>query len=637
MNRKSSTTTYLFSGAGVAIMFLLLVAIYVISGVVKHRVDLTADQIYTLSKGTTTILSKLDTPVEIRFYCSQRVNSMPVFLKTYAQRVEDLLGEYRKNSKSKITLKKFDPEPDSDAEESATLDGVEGQMLNSGEKIYLGLAVSCLDTKVALPFLTPDREKLLEYDLSRAISQVVSTEKPTIGVMSSLPVFGMMNPMMMQMGGGRQEPWVILSELKKDYTVKQVEMTAGKIDDDIKLLVVIYPRDITDKAQYAIDQFVLRGGKLIAFLDPLCYFDSRNNSQMNPMQRNINSGASLEKLLKAWGLEFDKNKVIADLTFATRLNQGGRAVPTPAVLSLNSEAMDTNDVATSQIDNMVIPFAGVFTGTPTEGLKKTVLLRTSTQSQSIEKMLAEFSGEQTAKDFVPSGKEQALAIRLTGKFKTAFPDGKPKETESKDANKDEPKDEKKDDAPALKESKTDGVVVLVGDCDMIHDQVCVSIQNFLGQRIVMRQNQNLDFVQNVVDQMAGDSNLIGVRSRASMSRPFTLVKKMQTQAEDRFRNRIKDLEKSLADTQQKLNEMQAKKEGGQRFILSPEQQTAIQNFRKDEARVKRELKKERKNLRQDIESLETRLEWVNIAGMPCLVTIAGLGLALINRKKTAAK
>ena len=299
--------------------------------------------------------------------------------------------------------------------------------------------------------------------------------------------------------------------------------------------------------------------------------------------------------------------------------------------------MDTNDVATSQIDNMVIPFAGVFTGTPTEGLKKTVLLRTSTQSQSIEKMLAEFSGEQTAKDFVPSGKEQALAIRLTGKFKTAFPDGKPKETESKDANKDEPKDEKKDDAPALKESKTDGVVVLVGDCDMIHDQVCVSIQNFLGQRIVMRQNQNLDFVQNVVDQMAGDSNLIGVRSRASMSRPFTLVKKMQTQAEDRFRNRIKDLEKSLADTQQKLNEMQAKKEGGQRFILSPEQQTAIQNFRKDEARVKRELKKERKNLRQDIESLETRLEWVNIAGMPCLVTIAGLGLALINRKKTAAK
>jgi ABC-type uncharacterized transport system involved in gliding motility auxiliary subunit len=634
MNKKSSLPSYLFSGAGVVIMFLLLVSIYVISGVVKHRVDLTADRIYTLSKGTSAILAKLDTPVEIRFYCSQRVNAMPVFLKTYAQRVEDLLNEYRKNSNGKITLKKFDPEPDSDAEDSAGLDGVEGQMLNTGEKIFMGIAVSCLDTKTSLPFLTPDREKLLEYDLSRAISQVTVPEKPVVGVMSPLPIFGMMNPMMMQMGGGRQEPWVLVGELKKDYTVRQVEMTADKIDDDIKVLVVVYPREITDKAQYAIDQFVLRGGKLIAFVDPLFYFDDRGG-QSNPMQRNMNSGASLEKLFKAWGVEFDKAKVIADLNFATKLNQNGRAVSAPAVLSLTTDAVDTNDVATSQIDNMVVPFAGVFTGTPADGLKKTVLLKTTPQSQLIEKMMAEFSGDQTAKDFVASGKEQAVAIRLVGKFKTAFPDGKPKD--AADGKKEDKKEEKPDSQPALKESKTDGVVVLVGDCDMLYDQVCVSVQNFLGQRVVMRQNQNLDFVQNVVDQLAGDSNLIGVRSRATMSRPFTLVKKMQTEAEGRYRDKIKELEKSLTDTQQKLNDMQAKKEGGQRFIISPEQQTAIQQFRKDEARVKRELKKERKNLRQDIESLQTRLEWVNIAGMPCLVTVAGLMLAILKRQKTAAK
>lgn len=635
MNKKSSIPSYLFSGAGVAVMFLLLVSIYVISGVVKGRVDLTADRIYTLSKGSMAILSKLDTPVEVRFYCSQRVNSMPVVLKTYAQRVEDLLNEYRKNSGGKITLKKFDPEPDSDAEDSANLDGVEGQMLPSGEKIYLGMAISCLDSKTALPFLTPDREKLLEYDVSRAVSQVITSEKPVIGIMSPLPIFGMMNPMMMQMGGGRQEPWVLVGELKKDYTVKQVDMTADKIDDDIKVLLVVYPRDITDKAQYAIDQFVLRGGKLMAFIDPLYYFDEQRGQQSNPMQRNINSGASLDKLLKAWGMEFDKTKVVADLNFATRLNQGGRAVPAPAVLSLNPEGVDTNDVATSQIDNMVVPFAGVFTGTPAEGLKESVLLHTTTQSQLIEKMMAEFSGDQTSKDFVPSGKQQAVAIRLVGKFKTAFPDGKPKD--APDAKKEDKKDDKADDKPGLKESKTDGVVVLVGDCDMIYDQVCVSVQNFLGQRVVMRQNQNLDFVQNVVDQLAGDNNLIGVRSRASMTRPFTLVKKMQTEAEERYRSKIKEMEKSLADTQQKLNEMQAKKESGQRFILSPEQQAAIQQFRKDEAKVKRDLKKERKNLRQDIESLETRLEWVNIAGMPFLVTAAGLMLAAIKRKKTAAK
>ena len=634
MNQKSSLSTYLFSGVGVAVMFLLLVAVYVISGVVKHRVDLTADRIYTLSDGTHKILDKLDTPVEVRFYCSQRVNSMPVFLKTYAQRIEDLLTEYRKYSKGKLTIKKFDPEPDSDAEDSANLDGIEGQPLQTGEKIYLGLAVSCLDSKVALPFLTPDREKLLEYDLSRAISRVITIDKPVVGVMTALPMFGMMNPMMMQMGGGRQDPWVVINELKQDYTVKQVEMTADKIDDDIKVLIVVYPKDITDKAQYAIDQFVLRGGKLVAFLDPLYYLDQSGGPQMNPMQRNINSGASLDKLLKAWGIEFDKNKVVADLRFITRVGQTG--TPMPAVLSLTQEGVDTNDVTTSQLDNLMIPFAGVFTGTPAEGLKETVLLKTTSDSQMVEKMMAQFSGEQTSKDFSASGKAQALAIRLAGKFKTAFPDGKPKDADPKDASK-EDKQEDKNDAPGLKESKTDGVVVLVGDVDAINDQVCVSIQQFFGQKIVMQRNQNLNFVQNVVDQLGGDSDLIGVRSRASMSRPFTLVKKMQAAAEDRYRSKIKDLEKKLSDTQQKLNEMQSKKEGNQRYILSPEQQQEIADFRKQEATVKQELKKERKGLRQDIESLETRLEWINIAGMPLLVTGAGLGLALIKRKKTAAK
>ncbi len=634
MNKKSTQLSYLFSGAGVAIMFLLLVAIYVIAGVVKHRFDMTADKIYTLSPGSAAILSKLDTPVEIRFYCSQRVNSMPMFLKNYAQRVEDLLSEYAKNSRGKITIKKYDPEPDSDAEDSASLDGVEGQMLNTGEKIFMGLAVSCLDAKTALPFLAPNREKQLEYDVTRAISQVITSEKPVVGIMSPLPVFGMMNPMMMQMGGGRQEPWFLVGELKKDYTVRQVEMTADKIDDDIKVLVLVYPRDITEKAQFAIDQFVLRGGKLLAFVDPLCYFDDRG-AQNNPMQRNLNSGASLDKLFKAWGVEFDKAKVVADLNFSTRLNQNGRAVAVPAVLSLNGEGVDAEDVATSQIDSMVLPFGGVFAGAPAEGLKKTVLLKTTTQSQLIEKMMAEFSGEQTSKDFVASGKEQALAIRLMGKFKTAFPDGQPKEVA--DAKKEDKKDEKTDASAALKESKTDGVVVLVGDCDMLFDQVCVSVQNFLGQRIAQPLNQNLDFLQNVVDQLAGDSNLIGTRSRASMTRPFTLVKKMETEANDRYRNKIKELEKVLAETQQKINEKQAKKEGGQRFILSPEQQADIQKFRQEEARIKRELKKERKNLRQDVEALQTRLEWINIAGMPFFVMAAGLTLAVIKRKKTAAK
>ena len=633
---KKNFTSYLFSTAGVAIMFVIVAAVYVISGIVKVRLDLTAEKLYTLSPGSVAILKKLDTPVEIRFYCTQSAASMPVMLKTYAQHVEDLLAEYKKNSRGNVEIKKFDPQPDSDAEESANVDGVEGQMLQSGEKIYLGLAVSCLDSRVPIPFLSPEREKLLEYDLSRAISRVTAPTKPVVGIMTPLPVFGEFNPMMMQMGrAARQNPWVFVSELKNDFEVKQIDMGADKIDDDVKVLMVVHPKAITDKAQFAIDQFVLRGGKLIAFLDPLAVIDSRANN-MNPLQRSMSSDSTLDKLLKAWGVTFDTAKVVADMNFVSHINRGTRAEEAPAVLSLNRAGADPTDVVTSQIDSLLIPFCGSFTGTPADGLKETVLLKSTKDSQLVDKMMAELSGEQITKEFAPSGKEQALAIRLTGKFKTAFPEGKPKETPAPD-NKDKDKPET-DNTPALKEGQKDGAVILVGDADMLFDQFSVQVQEIFGQRIVIPRNGNLSLVQNLVEQMAGDNNLIGVRGRATMSRPFTVVKQIQATAERSYQSKIKDLEQSLADTQQRLGALQQeKKETGQRFILSPEQQAELEKFRATERDVKRQLKDVRKQLRQNIDSLENRIKWINIAGMPVLVTISGITLAMLKRKKTAAK
>lgn len=640
--QKKQIETFLFSAAGVAVMFLIVVAIYVIAGAFKTRFDLTQEKLYTLSPGTKAILQKLDTPVEIRFYCTQDAKEMPVPLKTYAERVEDLLNEYQKNARGKIQLKKLDPKPDSDAEDSANLDGVEGVVLGGlgADKIYLGVAINQLDAKVALPFLSPERERLLEYDISRAISRVTSPTKPVVGVMSPLPMFGEMNPMMMRMGQQqRQDPWVLISELKRDFDVRQVEMTVEEIPAEIQVLAVVHPKGITDKAQYAIDQFVLRGGKLVAFLDPYSLVDSRNQPPgMNPLQAAQVPGSTMDKLLKAWGLGFDNNKVVADMNYVTRINRGNRPEPAPAVLSLTQEALDRNDVVTSEVDNALIPFAGVFTGTPAEGLKETILVKTSSRSQLIDRFMAEFSGEQTVKDFAASGKEQAVAVRLTGKFKTAFPDGKPKDApENKDEAK---KDDAKKDAPAeagLKESKSDGVVILVGDSDFIFDQFAVQVQEFFGQRIVQPRNGNLNLGQNMVEQLAGDSNLIAVRSRATMNRPFTRVRKMQAEAEERYQAKIKGLETSLNDAQTRLNELQKNKDTGQRFILSPAQQDEIKNFQKKQAEVKKELKEVRKNLRQDIDSLENRLKWVNIAGMPLLVAVSGVSLALIKKKKTAAK
>jgi gliding motility-associatede transport system auxiliary component len=615
----------LFSAVGVIAMFVVLVAVNVIAAHFKQRIDLTAEEAYTLSPGTRAILAKLDTPVQIRFYVSQRATAMPVALKTYAQRVDDLLGEYKQASKGLIEIQKLDPEPDSDAEDSAKLDGVQGQPLSTGERIYLGLSVTMLDQKQAIPFLTPDRERLLEYDISRAIARVSETNKPTVGVMSSLPVMGTpMMPMAQQQG---DQPWAFITELQRDFNVKQVEMTVDKIPDDIHVLVVIHPRAISDATQFAIDQFVLRGGRLLAFLDPKSVLDRMGQGMGGPA-----STSNLDKLLKAWGLTFETNKVVADMNYLAKTRQG-RA---PAILILNEKAMNKEDIVTADADNLVIAMAGDFEGTPAPGLKETVLIKSSPNSELVDPMMAQFGGESIATNFTPSGKEFPLAVRLSGKFKTAFPEGKPKATPAPNEGDEAPNEAKKDEektGPALKESTKETTVVLVGDADMIQDPLAIrDVQNPFGPRWILPANGNLSFAQSAVEQLSGDSNLIAVRSRASRERPFTVVKKIQADAEANYRSKIKELETSLTETQRKVNELQKGKENGQRFILSPEQQQELANFQKKEAEVKTQLKTVRKQVRAEIDSLETRVKWLNIAAMPALVALTGLGLALFRRR-----
>lgn len=610
----------------------VLLAVNLIMGAMKTRVDLTKEKAYTLSSGTREILKKLDTPVKVRLYVTQASDSSPqtVYLKGYAKKVEDLLSEYKQIAGKNLIIEKLDPQPDSDAEDSARMDGVEGEALPNGEQFYMGLAVSLLDQKQAIPFLAPNRERQLEYDITRAITRVVSPDKPVVGIMSPLPVFGApANPMMMRMGQqGAQQPWALVRELRNDFNVKSVAMDSDKIEDDIKVLVVIHPREITDKALYAIDQFVLRGGKLLTFLDPLPIIDSR---EQNQMLGNIpNAGSSMEKLMKAWGLTFDTSKVVADVNYMMQLGgRNGQPQQAPAFLSVTPEGINENEIVTSQIDNIWLPFAGAITGTPAEGLTKTVLIKSTKQSQLVDGFMANLSGENVLKEFKPSDTEYALAVRLTGKFKTAFPNGAP-EDKAGDTN-----------APAkpagLTVSAQTNTVFIIGDADMLFDNFTLrQIQSPFGN-MAMAMNGNLNLAQNIIEQMAGDNSLISVRSRAVQNRPFTVVKKMQAEAEANYRNKIKELEDSLAETQRQLNELQQKKEKGQKFILSPEQQAAVEEFRKKEADVKVKLKAERKRLRQDIDSLENRLKWFNIAAMPVLVSLSGLCLAFYKRKRTAAK
>jgi ABC-type uncharacterized transport system involved in gliding motility auxiliary subunit len=630
--QKKSLETIFYSSAGVVVMLVILIAVNIITGARPLRVDMTQEKAYTLSAGTKAILQKLDTPVKIRFYCTQSETATPttVYLKDYARTVEDLLNEYKQIAGKNLVIEKYDPQPDSDAEDSARLDGLEPQPLPGGDEFYLGLSVSLADDRVAVPFLNPSRERLLEYDITRAISQVINPEKPTVGVMSALPVFGAPgNPMMAQMGQGGSAPWTLIQELKQDFNVKQIELNAEKIDDDVKVLLVIHPKDISDSAQFAIDQFVLRGGKLIAFLDPQSVLSSR---QQNPMMGGGQGGSSssLDKLLKAWGLQFDTSKVVADLNFKMQLQgQDGQPMEAPAWLALTPDGINRDDIATSEIDTLWLPLAGAFTGAPAAGLKETVLLHSTKEAALVDALMANMGGASVLNGFKPAGVNYDLAVRLTGKFKTAFPNGEPAASGTNAATKTE---------SSLKESKAETAVVLVGDSDMLADDFSIRKMQSPFGTMVSPMNANLDFAQNLVEQMAGDSNLIGVRSRASLSRPFTRVKKMEAEAEARGQAKIDELQQSLNETQQRLSELQQQRtDKDQRFILSPEQSAELDNFRKKQAEVSRELKQARKDLRKEVVSLETRLEWFNILAMPALVTLAGLGIALVNRKKTSAK
>ncbi len=628
---KKTSENVLYSTLGVAAVFGALVAANFIASRAPMRIDLTAEKAYTLSPGTKAILAKLDTPVQIRFYCT-RNESMPPQLKHYAQNVEDLLNEYKQASKGQIEIKKLNPEPDSDAEDSAKLDGVEGQLLQTGERLYLGLSVSMLDQKEAMPFLAPDRERLLEYDISRAVTRVANPKKPVVGILSPLPVSGdAMNPMMQMQGQQGAEPWAVYTELKRDFTVQNIPMTADKIPDEVKVLMVIQPRGITEATQYAIDQFVLRGGKLIAYIDPAAVLDRGGGAGMYGPP---SSTATLDKLLPAWGVSFETSKTVADMNHVGMTNRGR----TPGVLVLNDDAMAKDDIVTAGANNLYMVFPGAFSGTPAAGLKESVLIKSSTNSQLIEPTSAAMSPDETIKHFRAADKEFPLAIRLTGKFKTAFPNGKP----SSSSEKPDGKEEKKDAEAGLKESAQENTVLLIGDSDMLQDPICVQkVSNpFGGGRMLLPVNGNLAFAQGAVEQLAGDENLIAVRGRATRERPFTVVKKMEADADAAYRSKIVELESSLTETRQKLGELQEHRSGEgsqQKFILSPEQQTELANFRKTEADVKRQLKDVRRTLRAETDALANRIKWFNIAGMPLLVAASGVGLAALKSKRTQAK
>jgi ABC-type uncharacterized transport system involved in gliding motility auxiliary subunit len=615
--------TMVFSAIGLAALFLILVAAYYLLALRAPRLDLTEGKLYTLSEGTKKILRGLESPIRLRLYVSQG-ESVPVQLRSFTRRVEDLAGEFKAVAGSNLIIETYNPRPDSEDEERAQDDGVEAQQLFTGEQFYLGIVVSQLDRRQVLPVVSMQRERLLEYDLARAIARVGSAERPVLGLMSALPVLGeKFNPMTRQ----SSEPWVLATELKRDFDVRPVSLLAESIDPAIGTLLVIHPRDLPEATEYALDQFVLRGGKLIVFADPYAFFDQ----QPSPMPGVGGGGtsSSLPRLFKAWGVQMDPGKVIADVVYASGAGQRY----TPTVLTLNRTALNRDEVATSQVETLLYAFGGAFAllndGKPAPGLTATDLLKSSPNSMLVDNAVASLSGDAATKGFQPDNKARPLAVRLTGKFKTAFAEGPPKPAgPNADAKAPPLKD-------GLREGAAENSVILVADVDMLNDGAAVDTQEVFGRKVVVPSNGNLAFAQGLVEQAAAGDALTSLRSRADAFRPLTVVREMQARAQEQYFGRLKALEDELQKTTEKLQSLQKARGAAAKgaLIITPEQQAEIENFRKRVAETRGELKSLRKNLRQDAEALVFWTKVANIALMPLVVVLAGLAVFFVRRRR----
>ncbi len=612
---KKTNLKIVSSTAGVLILLGILIALNVVFSPVRMRTDVTQDKLYTLSDGTKTLLGELDRDVTLKFYFSKSNERLPIPLKNFASRVRDLLGEYKSRAGGHLVVEEFDPKPDSDAEEWAQRYGLQGQTLDLfgiGGGLYFGIVAVSGNHEAVIPMITPDVEPQLEYMLTRMISEVSREKTAKIGLMSALPVQGGGgNPFM----GGGQPGWAAVAELGRQAEVQPIEMDAESIPEDIDTLVVIHPAGISDNTLYALDQFVLRGGRLMAFVDPMCIAAQESASpqmQMYGMPPPQES-SDLNTLTRAWGIELLSGKLAADEAAAALLNAGGgRAQRNAAWLLLRSTNINHDEVATSSLDDIMLPFAGAFKGEPVEGLRMTKLLYTAPDG-----FLCDVYSARTGAIKIPAKTEELpLAIRLQGHFQTAFPNGKP--ADESNTNQTVVAQQ------GLKESSQPGVVVLIADVDMLADQFALQQIHVFGQQIQQPRNDNMAFALNLTEQLTGSEALIGLRSRGSFDRPFDRVVNLEKQAQIKWQAEEERLNEKLKIAQSRIQAMQQTQEDGSQQFITSEQAGEIRKFREQVFQTQKALKEVRKNLRSDIESLGLRLKVLNIAAVPLFVALFGI-------------
>ena len=604
--------------ATVLVVLGIIIAGYIVlTSLFNPRIDLTEEKIHTLSDGTKDILKGLERPVTLKFYCTKGNKDIPSFIKVQVRQLEDMLRQYDRIGGDKLYLEEYDPKPDTEEEDWAQRKYNLRPYNVGGENVFVGLAAVSGPNEESIPAFDFQQSDTWEYEISRLITSVGEKTSPVIGLISSLPVMG--TPQQPQFPGQppppQQPKWQIITYLESQFEIRDLGTTVENIDEDIDMVMAIHPKGLSEKTLLGLDQYVLGGGRLVAFLDPRSRQES-NTSQ--PQFRGMigMGGSDLNDLTKAWGITMADGKIAADTnlkSFDPHIRQFLMGV---LAMNKQTKTIDDKAIASRDLGELDLHFAGAFEGEPAEGLEMITYLTTTDAGGLLPESEA-MSAESKAKDSLEKEGKLPVALRLTGTFKSAFPEGVSDMTDEEKA--------------ALKKEGEGGMVTLVADSDLLVAEFALKlVRTPFG--MMRSQNSNLDFVLNLVEENIGNPNLIGLRTRGKLQRGFDRVEAIEKQAREDSKAEEEKLQERINDINEELTKLAEQSKNRQEFFSSSEVQEAEKKANKELMKFNKELREVRRGEREAVESLGTKLKALNIAAVPVAVALFGL-VRLVSRRR----
>jgi ABC-type uncharacterized transport system involved in gliding motility auxiliary subunit len=609
---------------GIVLALLLFVAINLFAGgaLNRLRLDLTEDGRFTLSPATERLAASVTEPIVLRLYVSRLLLDVNPAYASHAQRVIDMLDAFQRLSGGQIRLERYDPAPFSPEEDLAVADGVQGLGLGdqSGDLVYFGLAGrNATDDKQSIPFFALDRAPYLEYDLAQLLQTLAHPDKGKIGYLGSLSLMGDQS--------SNFQPQIMATLLQQVFQLTAAEVEGGVIDSSIEAVLLIQPETLPPAALYALDQFVLRGGKLMVFADPFSERQAALNQQqfLPPILADLDT---VKPLFDAWGFAVPGDTLAADRLSARRVmaySQGRQVVTDYVVwLALGRERFKADEPSLAELT--VLNFNSPGLVQPLEGATTSFAALAATSPEGsqvpVQQVALQPDPIQLLASYRPLG-SQTLVARVTGPARSAFPEGPPAALAESGAV-----DFAALQAAHLSEAAVPIDVVVVADTDFLFDQTWISAE--AGGQVRPLAN-NGDLVLNLLDAMTGQAGLATLRGRGLVNRPFTVIEAMQREAELTYRTREQELLDRIQEAETEIGAIEESGEGG--VVLTPEQEAAIEELRRELLEARRELREVQRGLRDDLETLVQRLQLANIAAVPAGVALIGLLVALLRRRR----